>query len=184
MKRILAVLVCLAAVSFSARAQRWSVGVNMFDLACIGTFNIEGNVAIAQHISLEAGAKYNPWTFKKDTDAQFEDRKQIYYAGFRFWPWYIYSGFWGSICAQYEEYNHGGLIRKTAKEGDAIGASLTLGYTRMFHRNFNIEFGAGVWAGQTKFTQYSCPKCGRVLDEGSKFFVLPNEIKVAIVYVF
>lgn len=184
MRKILLIVTLLAAVSFTAGAQRWSVGTNVFDLGCIGTLNIEAGAAMSQHFSFQMGAKYNPWTFKKDTPDQFEDRKRTFYAGVRYWPWYIYSGFWASANFQYQEYNHGGFINETSEEGDAIGGCLSVGYTRMLHKNLNLEFGAGVWAGQTKYRLYSCPLCGEVLDDGSKFFFLPNEIRVGLVYIF
>ena len=180
----------------AARAQRYSVSTNVVEWANLGTINAEAGVAVAQHFSLHAGARYNNWTFRKgdpedrfidpvgDGERQFENRKQAYNLGVRWWPWYIYSGWWGYARGQYMEYNRGGLIRHTAEEGDAYGVGIGAGYTRMIHKNWNIEFGIGVWGGQTVYRTYRCTNCGSVVDQGRKFFILPDDVFVSIIYIF
>lgn len=54
----------------------------------------------------------------------------------------------------------------------------------MLHENFNLDFGLGIWTGQKTYITYACPSCGRITDKGSKWFVLPNEIKIALQYIF
>ena len=102
----------------AAKAQTWTVALNLGDAIELGTIGIEGSVAVAQHWSIHAGAKVNPWTFAKhdtwnglfsepDPD-QKQDRKQSYAIGARWWPWNVYSGWWVGCKAQYQEYNRGG----------------------------------------------------------------------------
>lgn len=180
---IAAALLCLTAQQ--ARAQRWSIGTNVVDYLNLGTLNAEAGVAVAQHFSLHAGARYNPWTFNRaDEERQFQNRKRCYYGGVRYWPWHIYSGWWAGVQGQYQEYNRGGLFRRETEEGDAYGAGLSVGYTLMVHKRLNVEFGAGAWAGKTRYTTYACPYCGKVLDKGEKFFILPNDVMVSLVYIF
>jgi len=54
----------------------------------------------------------------------------------------------------------------------------------MLSDHFNLEFGAGFWGGYKTYTVYSCPRCGRKIEEGKKWFICPNEAIVSIVYVF
>ena len=30
----------------------------------------------------------------------------------------------------------------------------------------------------------TCPSCGKVVDEGQKWFILPNEVILSLVYIF
>ena len=54
----------------------------------------------------------------------------------------------------------------------------------MINKHLNASFGAGVWGGYDKFTKYSCPVCGLTIDKGEKVFFLPDELIVALTYVF
>ncbi len=177
-----------------AAAQTWAVAANAADMIDLGTIGVEGSAAVAQHWSIHAGAKFNPWTFgKKDTfnglfsepnPDQKQDRKQAYAIGARWWPWNVYSGWWVGGKAQYQEYNHGGIITKTSEEGDAVGAAISGGYSLMLKEHINLDFGLGLWGGWTKYTTYACPSCGKVVDEGQKWFILPNEVILSLVYIF
>lgn len=191
----------LAAAAFllsgkEASAQRFSLSTNSVEWFNFGTVNAEAGVAVSQHFSVHAAVRFNNWTFRKgdpedrfedpygDTEKQFENRKQACALGVRYWPWYIYSGLWFYGRAQYMEYNRGGLIRHSAEEGDAYGIGLGAGYTHMLHKNWNIEFGVGVWGGRKTFSEYRCTNCGTVVDQGTKFFVLPDDVFISLIYIF
>lgn len=179
------VVLCTASMMPNATfAQRWSVSANAVDWLNLGTLNAEGGVAMSQHISLAAGLRFNPWTYRKrDAAKQFENRKQCYYAGLRYWPWHVYSGWWTSLHLQYQEYNRGGLFKPQAEEGDAYGIGISLGYTLMIHKSFNLEFGVGAWAGAAWYTAYSCPFCGSIVSSGTKAFLWPDNVMVSFVYI-
>ena len=167
------------------RAQDWSVSTNLMDYACLGTINIEGSGAAGRHISINASARVNPWTYHKgDPAKQMQNRHQTYAAGIRYWPWHIYSGWWIGTAAQYQEYNRGGILSRETEEGDAFGLSLSAGYTLMVHRFVNLEFGAGLWGGQTAYTTFACPSCGRITGSGRKWFLRPNDLTVAVAFIF
>ena len=186
-------------------AQRYSVSTNIAGWADLGTANAEAGVAVARHVSLHAGFRYNPWTFRQvapeavdalidgpvpaaleafEAQDQFENRKRACHLGLRWWPWYIYSGWWVGARGQWMEYNRGGLFSRSTEEGEAVGAGLSVGYTRMIHRNWNIEFGAGLWGGSTRYTTYACPTCGTVTDGGRKTFILPDDVMLSLIYIF
>lgn len=185
MKKIIIALACAVFFSMNADAQKMSLSTNFVDWLNFGTMNVEAGVAVSQHWSLSAGARYNPWTFRAgDSENQFQNRKQSYHLGARVWPWHVYSGWWFSGQAQYQEYNRGGIMNPDTEEGDAVGLGLSFGYTLMVHKRLNLEIGAGAWGGYKWYTRFLCPVCGRITETGEKFFVMPNEIKVSLMYVF
>ncbi|MBO6247693.1 MAG: DUF3575 domain-containing protein, partial [Bacteroidales bacterium] len=115
--KILAVAALYVAMALSsggaASAQSWSLGTNVAGWANLGTVNAEAGVALARRASLHAGVRYNPWTFRKgnpgdrftdpagDSERQFENRKRAFSLSVRYWPWYVYSGWWVYGRAQY-----------------------------------------------------------------------------------
>ena len=179
------ILISVFSVIVSAEAQDFSIATNLVDYVSLGTLNAEGGVGVGRRVTLQASARVNPWTFHKgDPDSQMQNRHQTYAAGIRYWPWHIYSGWWISGMAQYQEYNRGGIISQRTEEGDAFGMALGAGYALMLHENLNLDFGLGVWGGQKTYITYACPSCGRITGKGSKWFILPNEIRVALQYIF
>ena len=185
MKARLIITLILAAMPLLASGQDVAVSTNLMDYVSLGTINAEASVGVGRHISLNASARVNPWTFHKgDPGKQMQNRHQTYAVGVRYWPWHIYSGWWISADVQYQEYNRGGIISQKTEEGDAYGISPGAGYSLMLHEHLNLDFGLSFWAGQKTYITYACPSCGRITDKGSKWFVLPNELRVAIQYIF
>ena len=178
----------------AATAQTWAVAVNAADMAELGTLGVEGSAAVGQHWSIHAGAKVNPWTFARRDSGnglfsepnpnQKQNRKQEYAIGARWWPWNVYSGWWVGGKGQYQEFNRGGFFTETSQEGDAFGAGLAGGYSLMLKEHWNLDLGLGLWTGWMKYTTYACPSCGKVVDESQKWFILPNEAIVSLVYIF
>ena len=194
MRKLVILISSLFLFAAAASAQTWAVAVNAADAIDLGTIGLEGSAAVGQHWSIHAGAKVNPWTFSKhntwnglfsepDPD-QKQDRKQVYAIGARWWPWNVYSGWWVGAKAQYQEYNHGGIITKTAEEGDAFGAALAGGYSLMLKEHWNLDFGLGVWGGWTLYRKFEYPENGKIIEEGHKWFFLPNEVILSLVYIF
>lgn len=185
MKKTLIILLTLVSLPVLSHAQQWSVGTNLLGYANMGTLNLEASASVARHLSVTASTDVNPWTFHPgDPDRQKQNRNQSYAAGVRWWPWYVYSGWWASAKLRYQEYNRGGWRGRATEEGDAFGASLGAGYTLMLRDNVNLELGAGFWGGRKVYTAYACPTCGRVTGEGGKWFLMPNDIMLSLVFVF
>lgn len=174
-----ALLLCGA----NAKAQNIALSTNVAGYAFLGTMNMEASYGVAQHWSLNAGVKYNPFTFGQE-ETRIQARQQTYALGARFWPWHIYSGWWVAGKVQYQEYNVGTYKTENTSEGDRYGSGLTGGYTYMLNPHLNLEFGLGVWAGYDNYVRYECPRCGRIVEEGSGFFVLPNDLILSVSYVF
>ena len=166
-------------------ARRFAVSTNLAGYANLGTMNAELSYSFSRRWTVNAGIKYNPWTFRASSPArQFQNRQQSYSAGARFWPWHVYSGWWIAGKLQYQEYNMGGIISRSTEEGDRAGVGLAAGYTHMLHPRLNIEFGAGFWTGVKWFTEYSCPACGLTRTSGNRAFILPDNFRISISYVF
>lgn len=174
----------LLSIQTVSNAQSWSLSTNAGKWADLGTANIEVGVAVSRHLSLHAAAAYNPWTFRRGDGRQFQSRRQEYEASVRYWPWHIYSGWWINTAARYREYNTGGIFRSETEEGNALGAAVSAGYSLMLSHHFNIDFGLGLYGGRTAYTAYSCPKCGTITGRGNKWFLLPDDITIAFVWVF
>lgn len=166
-----------------SRAQEFALSTNVLDYANLGTLNLQASYGIDRHWSLNAGMKYNPFSFNKG-EKESRSRQMSYSAGARFWPWHIYSGWWLSGGIRYQEYNAGGFKSVQTSEGDRFGGSLGGGYTYMLNPHFNIDFGLGLWAGYDVFTTYACQTCGRVVAEGGKYFIKPSDVTLALTYIF
>ena len=186
MKKVKLIILSLfsLALAQTASAQQWAVAVNAAEMVSLGTISAEGSVSVGQHATINASAKINPWTFKNGSPDQFQNRQQTYAIGARWWPWNVYSGWWMAGRAQYQEYNRGGISSSQTEEGDAYGLGLSGGYALMLGEHVNLDFGLGLWGGRSIYTVYACPTCGKVLDSGRKWFVLPNELILSFMWVF
>lgn len=187
MKNFKYVIILLSVfVASGAGAQEISVSTNTLGYLNLGTINMEASLGVARHWTLNLDLKYNPFTFpgREGVADQMQSRQRTVAIGGRFWPWHILSGWWLAGKAQYQEFNVGGLTEAETREGDRIGGGLTGGYTYMISPHFNIEAGAGFWAGHEVFTVYACPECGRKVDSGEKTFILANDLILGLVYVF
>lgn len=195
------ILTCLIALTMSlgASAQKFSLGVNVFDLANFGTPNLEAGLAVSRNFSIHAGARYNKWTFGAKSDDPIQNRKRTAWLGCRYWPWNTYSGLWFQFKAQYNEINSNILTKKYTDpetldiyrrkiEGEAIGGGLGVGYDVMLSKHWNLEVGASVWAGSwLRYNTYAKNVGGRILPGEcytNKFFVLPDDVHVTFIYVF
>lgn len=187
MKRFAIILAVAAFIlpSLKSGAQTVSLSTNLLDYACLGTLNADVSYSLSRRWSVTAGARYNPFTFRKgDPDKQFQLRQQSYSIGARLWPWHTWSGWWFAGKLRYQEYNSGGIRSLETREGDRFGAGLYAGYTYMLTSHLNIEFGLGLWSGLDVYRCYSCPVCGVTLESGKTHFILPDDIMISLAYVF
>lgn len=170
-------------VCVEAGAQKVAVSTDVVSYLNLGTMNIEASYALAQHWSVTAGAKYNPFVYGKE-DAVLQSKQRVYALGTRYWPWHIYSGWWLAGKVQYQEFSRGSSSSAYTAEGDRIGSGISGGYTYMLHPHWNVEVGVGVWAGYEDYVHYACPRCGRTVEQGTRLFVLPNDLILTLAYIF
>ena len=178
----------LALSSGRASAQTADVSLDAASALYYGTLDAGVGVALSRHATLHAGFLWNPWEFgRKDPSNEIHRKQRSAWAGARWWPWHAYSGWWAQGAVRWQEYNRNGILFSLAdrtEEGDAFGAGLSGGYSLMLRPHLNVEFGLGFWGGVTRYRAYDCPKCGMPVEEGRKWFVLPDEASVALMYVF
>ena len=67
----------------NAKAQNIALSTNVAGYAFLGTMNMEASYGVAQHWSLNAGVKYNPFTFGQE-ETRILARQQTYALGARF----------------------------------------------------------------------------------------------------
>jgi hypothetical protein len=170
----------------AARAQHVAIGTNAVDWVNLGTANIEVGLSIGQHFSISTGGRYNPWTFySKRQDLPMHNNVKVAYAGVRYWPWYVFSGWWVGLKGQYEQFMQGGFWRPMLEEGTAVGAGLSGGYTWMVHKHLNLEFGLGLVGGRyTDYARYKCSDCVDLITSGPRNFLKIDDLVIALVYVF
>lgn len=184
MKKCL-IITLISMASLPSYAQKLSLSTNLLDYACLGTMNADVSYSVSRRWSVMAGVRYNPFTFNEDDpQEQFQMRQQSYAVGARLWPWHTMSGWWFAGKLRYQEYNHGGILSPESEEGDRFGAGLYAGYTYMLTSHLNLEFGTGLWSGVSLYRTYSCPKCGKTIDQGRKYFLLPDDLMISLAYVF
>lgn len=159
--------------AISAFAPKYALRANVADLIQGATLGVEASVGFARHWSADADVRYNPYF-----DAL---RQRSFGFGARFWPWYVYSGLWLSGKARYQEYS---ASTDMTSEGDRYGGSLTAGYSRMLGRHLNLDVGFGLWGGYETYSVYECETCGRIRERGAKYFLLPDEVILALTLVF
>ena len=185
-KILVLVFVLGIASTFRSGAQKLSLSTNLADTAFMGTLNAEAQYAVGQNWTLAVSGGYNPWTYKEGTEDQMQRRRRNVSVGARWWPWHVYSGWWVSGDARWQEYNEAHVFTKSvqSEEGDRFGFRLGAGYSVMLTSWFNIDFGFRGWGGYRKYTVYACQKCGTIVDKGHGAFILPDEAVVALMFVF
>lgn len=192
---------CLSAVflfvPFVCSAQNIAVSTNVVDWADFLTMNVEAGIPLAKHFSVHAQVRVNPWVWGlKEGEASYDDIVDLEKAGFlkkktqvglsvRYWPWYVFSGIWVRAKGQFCSYDRGGkFLGEERRIGDAFGVGLGAGYTLMLSRNWNLDFGAGVWAGMTNESVRVNVVTPKNPEPEWKKFVWLDDIVVAFVYVF
>lgn len=160
-----------------------SIGTNLLGYLYLGTINIDAGIGIDRHWSAHIGGNYNPFLWEA-ASGSFQDKKLTVSAEGRYWPWHTFSGWFIGGGAQYQCYNRGGIFSPTAEEGDAGGFTLSGGYALMLGKRVNLEFGGGLWGGYTRYRVYHSPRCGKLIGQGYKFFILPNDLSISAVFTF
>jgi len=182
-RRLLLVLLIL--IPLNASAQRFAISTNVADWANLGTVNLNMGVGVAKHFSIEAGGKYNGWSFSNHSGMPIMNKQTCAYAGLRYWIFYINSGWWVSARGQYKDYTQTGIWRIAVEDGKRAGGCLNAGYSYLLAKHINLDFGLGVWGGkQLEYTLKHCSNCNETMDSGSRMFFDIDNINIAISFIF
>ncbi|HIZ86997.1 MAG TPA: DUF3575 domain-containing protein [Candidatus Coprenecus pullistercoris] len=188
MKRTIIILLASALTAASGpaplHAQKWSIATNLLDYANLLTLNAEAGISVDQHWSLLAEGRYNPFSFRTPGGGLMQNRTLSISAGTRYWPFFVYSGFYYGGRLQWSRFNTGGILSDCAVEGDAFGLGFNFGYSLMLTEHLNIEFGLGLWFGAAGYREYASTVCGKLTGSGIKAFIAPNDIQINLLYNF
>ena len=186
MRKILSIAMLTMSLALSANAQRVSVGTNILQWANLGTINAEVSYAPVRHLSIIAAARYNGWQFNTSQEHLIiQNRQTTVSLGMRYWPWYVYSGWWLGLKGQYKDFATSGIWRPSLNTGTSIGVGLSFGYTVLLHERLNLDFGIGAWGGHMlKHILYECPICLDIRETGPQGFVGIDEICISLIYIF
>ena len=168
----------------TASGQKLSLSTNFLEWANFATLNVEVGYGFTNKLSADLHIRYNPWQFHNEGKGYMQNRLQSYSVGVKYWPWYIYSGWFVGSSFQYSQYNRGGILSPLTREGDAVGVSLSGGYAYMINSRLNLLFGVSFWPGYEYYRLYSCPKCGDIIEESSALFFRLNEVMLQLTYIF
>lgn len=183
--KILLAVALFAGVSQTSHGQKVSLSTNLVEWGNFGTANLDAGMSVSQHLSVFVGGRYNPWKFEANSGMPIYNNQTTVYGGLRYWPWYVYSGWWIGAKIRYTDFAETGVLRPKLFEGRSIGAGLSFGYTWMLNEHFNIELGAGAWGGRhLEFAQYRTVRSMELQDSGPRNFVWIDDLALSIMYVF
>lgn len=185
--KLIIVIILSGAISagLSAGNTKFAISTNVLEWANFGTINVDLGLGFSRHFSVQAEARYNPWNFSAKNDMPVYNHQTTVSAGVRWWPWYVFSGWWVGVKARYSDMGRTGIWRPALEKTSSVGAGLSVGYSLMVHKHFNIDFGAGFWGGaHYKYNLYDCPKCMKLRTSGAKGFVGVDMVSVSFMYVF
>lgn len=156
-----------------------SVGTNLLSWAYFGTANLESSISIGRHITAFAGGKYNSLVFNTKAEKEIFHKQTTGYAGIKWWPWFVNSGWWIGLKGQYSDFSTAGILSSYQEDGVAVGSGLSGGYSFMLGRHFNLDIGVGVWGGAyLDYSNYEKP------EEKRDMFIKFDNIQVSLIYFF
>lgn len=181
---LIIIAVLWLAAPFEARAQKVTIGTNALEWADFASANVEVGLGLSQHYSMEAGGECSPWKFKTSKGYDIWHQRQTAFLGIRWWPWYVFSGWSVGAKVQYGRSSTTGVWRAALEECRSIGGGVSLRYTIMLSKHFNLDLGAGFWGGRhLKYTVYDCPRCMDVRESGPRCFIGLDDVRVSINFV-
>lgn len=179
--------IALLSTCLPLHGQNWSVSSNLASVADLGTLNAAVSRSFSRHWSIGAGVRYNPFSLAEGEDGdegEIRKKQRTMSIGAKYWLWHVYSGWWMSGAAQYQEYNFSKHNNNNTSEGDRYGAALSAGYSYMLTPWLNVELGLGVWGGYDRYRVYDCPVCGITVERGRRFFLSPEDLIIALSFIF
>ena len=174
-----------------ACAQKWSLGTNLVDYVNFGTLNLEGQVALSRHVTLDLQTRQNPFIYNKDNrDDRIFSCRQEYFAGVKIWPWASFSGWWFKTGAQWQEYSREGLemifpfADGYSREGCAAGLVVGAGWSHMISKCINFDLGIEGWGGYERYNGMKITDGPLHFREGERLFLLPNNVTIGFSFIF
>lgn len=163
----------------------WALSTNLLGYADLLTLNLEFQYAVGRHWSLDMAGKSNGLVLKKNTEGQIMDRKSVASIGAKYWPWYVFSGWWFSGFMRTENFSQSNLTKTMGfRSGDSYGAGVSAGYALILTKWFNLDFSLGAWGGYRTTATYEFPDLQNGTGKTSKAFIDIADICVSAMFVF
>ena len=148
----------------------------------VATPNLQLEIRLAPHWSLELGAGFNPFPLD---DTKFPKWRHVSaHIAPRYWFCNVFHRDFISINAAYVHYNVAGgtypigwlykQVKDNRYQGDAVMAGISYGWHFAISPHFSVELEAGVDAGYSWYDQFECKHCGEKTASGGRWLVLPK----------
>lgn len=193
LRKTLAIVGVLLAISFGAHAQRVGIKSNLLTDVTLNP-NIGVEFGLAKHWTLEADYEINAWNINQ--------RKLKHYVVSPEIRWWFCERFQGSFWALHAlggQYNIGNIptdikflgqdlskLRNNRYEGWYIGAGIGYGYAWSLAKHWNLEFEVGVGYAYMRYDAYpACVECGSKLEDNAhhNYFGL-TKLALSLEYLF
>ena len=172
----------LAASAPRASAQRVAVSTNLPTYALMGSINFSADFAIGQHSTIGAAVKFSPFDFKYNGETVYFHHVTPS-INYHYWFWNYYSGWYAGAKFQYGVYNSCN-IRNFNAQGSLVGAGIDFGYGWMLSHHLNLTIGIGGFGGYTWYTRYTDPSFNWKDSFEGRFFIMPDDLTLALTFVF
>ena len=190
-KAALAVVFLLTQGVQNVGAQQVALKTNLLYDATT-TPNIGMEIGTGKKTTFQVFYGLNPWKFGHDEDQKFV-KHWVVNPEFRYWFCHRFNGSFVGIHAFGGQYNAYGIkppfgwwdeLEKYRHEGWYVGGGVAYGYQWILSRHWNFEASVGVGVIYAKYKGYECGDCGRMTDDGDKFYVGPTKAVLSILYMF
>ena len=159
---------------------RLCVSTNIPTWLLLGTANAELYLATGNHWSVQAGIKYNPFTYAGGTSGQLHIRQLTPSADIRYWADSVWHGWWAGAGVVVSEYSLALPCCERYLDGNLAGTKLISGYDFALSDWLSLSLGAGVAVAWHRTSYYQRPVCGRLKDKRKGVTIFPSDIIVAM----
>ena len=146
------------------------------------TPNLQLEVRLAEHWTLQAGVGFNPFPLKDEVLPKW--RHLSVELAPRYWLCEAFTRDFVSFNLAYAHYNvAGGVypigwlykpVQTNRFQGDAFMAGVSYGWHFALTQHFSIELEGGVDGGFTRYDRFKCKHCGELLAQEKKWFAVPR----------
>ena len=150
--------------------------------------NIAMDYMVGKHVSvglafgLKAWPRWAPWDWSTGGDNKHW-RNFAIVPQVRYWPKYVYQGWFAGTDFVYTHYNVGAVkfpfgiykdVETSRVQGSFWGGGLFGGYSWQLAPQWRLEAEAGLAAGLAAHDRFDCPHCGTKIDTEHKPAVVPK----------
>ncbi|MGM9748450.1 MAG: DUF3575 domain-containing protein [Candidatus Cryptobacteroides sp.] len=174
---------------------RFAVKTDLVELST-SSLNIGLECALGRKMTVDFYGAYNPWTFS-------DNRKMKYWRvrpELRYWACHRFNGFFLSISANGGQFNWGGMLpwgfadgkafgvidpgplAESRYQGWSAGAVIAFGWQWIAGKRLSIEAELGIAYEYIDYGQYRCVSCGTRLSDGVTTKLLPDVLRIGLVY--